>query len=458
MTAQTQTATDLLATDTAHFLHPFTDFAQYKAAPGRTYVRGEGIHIIDSEGRSLLDGMSGLWCTNLGYSQTSIIDAITAQLHALPFYNSFFNCSTDATIELAQKMTDILPAGFNHVFFTNSGSEANDTNIRLVHRYFDLLGKPEKKIFISRKNAYHGSTIAAASLGGMSGMHAQMSALPYVEHIEQPYDFDADARLSDEELGHRAAQALAQKIDALGADRVAAFIAEPIQGAGGVIIPPDNYWPQIAAICKERDILLISDEVICGFGRTGSMWGCQTYGYRPDLITFAKAVTNGYQPLGGVGVSDTVAEVLTTSGGEFAHGFTYSGHPVACAAGIATVELYQSSQIVDAVAKDRQVAWATAVQALSDHPIVGDLKSKGMLMGIELVKNKNTRERLAPDSGGAVYCRNQAIDGGLMVRQVGDRIISAPPLIISDEEMTTLVDRLRRALDLTAQHYGINKS
>jgi len=292
----------------------------------------------------------------------------------------------------------------------------------------------------------------------MSGMHAQMSALPYVEHIEQPYDFDADSRLSDDELGHRAAQALAQKIDALDADRVAAFIAEPIQGAGGVIIPPENYWPQIAAICKERDILLISDEVICGFGRTGSMWGCETYGYRPDLITFAKAVTNGYQPLGGVGVSDKVATVLTTSGGEFAHGFTYSGHPVACAAGIATVELYQSSQIVDAVAKDRQIAWATAVQTLSDHPIVGELKSKGMLMGIELVKNKNTRERLAPESGGAVYCRNQAIAGGLMVRQVGDRIISAPPLIISDEEMATLVDRLRRALDLTAQHYGINES
>jgi putrescine aminotransferase len=188
------------------------------------------------------------------------------------------------------------------------------------------------------------------------------------------------------------------------------------------------------------------------------MWGCETYGYQPDLITFAKAVTNGYQPLGGVGVSDKVAEVLTTSGGEFAHGFTYSGHPVACAAGIATVELYQSSQIVDTVAKDRQIAWATAVQTLSDHPIVGELKSKGMLMGIELVKNKNTRERLAPESGGAVYCRNQAIAGGLMVRQVGDRIISAPPLIISDEEMATLVDRLRRALDLTAQHYGINES
>lgn len=457
MKPTTRLTADLLASDTAHLLHPFTDFAQYKKAPGRTYVRGEGVHIIDSEGRELLDGMSGLWCTNLGYSQQTIIDAITQQLSELPFYNSFFNCSTDATIELAERMTDLLPEGFNHVFFTNSGSEANDTNIRLVHRYFDLLGQPDKKIFISRKNAYHGSTIAAASLGGMDGMHNQMTALPYVEHIEQPYDFDADQPLSSEALGKRAADALAHKIDGLGADRVAAFIAEPIQGAGGVIIPPANYWPLIAQICKERGVLLISDEVICGFGRTGNLWGCETFDYTPDLITFAKAVTNGYQPLGGVGVSDAIAEVITTSGGEFAHGFTYSGHPVACAAGVATVSIYQESGIVARVKTDRQLKWASAVDSLRDHPIVGDLKTTGMLMGLELVRDRSSRERLAPDSEGSLYCRNQAIDGGLMVRAVGDRIISAPPLTISDEEIDTLVSRLRTALDQTAQHYGINE-
>ena len=294
--------------DRAALLHPFTDFAAHKRSGGRAFVAAEHIYLTDAEAKQYMDGMSGLWCVNLGYSQPKIVRAVTEQLERLPYYNSFFNCTTDITIEMAQRLIAVLPEGFNHVFFTNSGSEANDTNIRLVHRYFDLIDQPRRKLIISRKNAYHGSTIAAASLGGMSSMHKQFTGLPYVHHIEQPYAFENAGELDEAAYGRAAARLLSEKIDELGEANVAAFIAEPVQGAGGVIIPPQNYWTEVARICSERGVLLISDEVICGFGRTGEWFGCQTYGVQPDLISFAKAVTNGFQPLGGVAVADKVAD------------------------------------------------------------------------------------------------------------------------------------------------------
>jgi putrescine aminotransferase len=441
--------------ESGRFLHPFTDFAEYKQTGGRTYVGGEGIFIIDHQGNRLLDGMSGLWCTNLGYSQASIKTAITAQLERLPFYNSFFNCTTDVTLRLADQLCSALPDGFEHVFFTNSGSEANDTNIRLVHRYFDLIDQPEKKLIIARTNGYHGSTIAGASLGGMKGMHEQMQGLPYVHHVDQPYTFAQLNAHTPEQVGQMAAQSLADKIDALGADQVAAFIAEPIQGAGGVIIPPANYWPLIEDICRSRNVLIISDEVICGFGRTGQWWGCQTFGFEPDLITFAKAVTNGYQPLGGAAVSNKIADVLTAGGGEFAHGFTYSGHPVACAAGLATLEIYQSSNLLDEVYDHIAPYWAEALQKLSAHPIIGEVRSQGMLGALELVRSQGTNERIAPDAAAAVYCRNFAIGHGFMVRQVGDSIILSPPLIIQPSEIDQLIKGLWQALDATASAFKL---
>ena len=454
MTIQPQ-ATAENTLESGRFLHPFTDFAQYKQTGGRTYVGGDGVYIIDHQGNRLLDGMSGLWCTNLGYSQDSIKQAITAQLDRLPFYNSFFNCSTDITLRLADQLCEALPAGFEHVFFTNSGSEANDTNLRLVHRYFDLLGQPERKHIIARTNAYHGSTIAGASLGGMKGMHEQMLGLPYVHHVEQPYTFAHLGSLSPEAVGQQAAQSLADKIDSIGADQVAAFIAEPIQGAGGVIIPPDNYWPLIVEICRERDVLIISDEVICGFGRTGQWWGCETFNFEPDLITFAKAVTNGYQPLGGVAISDKIAAILTTEGGEFAHGFTYSGHPVACAAGLATLELYQQSSVLSDVSSTIAPYWSQALAQLADHAIVGEVRTQGMLGALELVKESGTTDRIAPDAAAAVFCRNYAISHGLMIRQVGDGLILSPPLIIQTSEIDQLIMGLEQALDATAAAFGI---
>ncbi len=451
--ASTKTLREL---DRQQYLHPFTDFAAYRKSGGRIYARAEGVFIEDTEGQRLLDGMSGLWCVNLGYSQPKIVRAVAEQLERLPYYNSFFGCANEAAVGLVAALLKVAPVGFSHVFLSNSGSEANDTNIRLVHRYFDLIGKPEKKLILSRENAYHGSTIASASLGGMSYMHKQFKPLPYIHHVAQPYWFDNGGELSAEEFGRQAAQAVAEKIDALGADRVAAFIGEPVQGAGGVVIPPSTYWPAVQRILDERDVLLISDEVICGFGRVGHWFACEHFGTKPDLITFAKGVTSGYQPLGGVILGKRVAEVLTGRGGEFAHGFTYSGHPAACAAGMAALDLYRELGINEYVAQSIAPYWASRFAELSNHPIVGEARAVGMLGCLELVRDAPTRARLEPGGKAGLVCRDAAIDSGLMVRAVRDSIISAPPLVCTQEELDLLFDRLVRALDRTAAHYGIN--
>jgi len=446
---------ELRLLDRQHHLHPFTELAASARVGGRVMTHAEHIYVYTSDGHQLLDGMSGLWCVNLGYSQPRIVEAITRQLQTLPFYNNFFACTNEPAARLAGRLAQVFPAGFRRFFFTNSGSEANDTNLRIVHRYFDLIGKPAKKHIISRRNGYHGSTIAGASLSGMDQMHAQFPMLGFVHHVMQPYWYGEAGDLSPAAFGLKAAQAVADCIDRLGAQNVAAFIAEPVQGAGGVIIPPSTYWPTVERICREREVLLISDEVICGFGRTGHWFGCESFGYRPDLISFAKAVTNGYQPLGGVGLSDLVADVLTSADGEFAHGFTYSGHPVACAAALATLDILQFEQVIERTATT-STRLRTRLQSLQDHPLVGEVRTHGMLAAIELVRNKSTRERLETNGIAAEVARDHAIANGLMVRAVADSLVTAPPLIIADDEMDLLVSRLRRALDLTASHYGIS--
>lgn len=442
--------------DKSHHLHPFTDLSAYSKTGGKIISKAEHIYIYDSEGTKLLDGMSGLWCCNLGYSQPSIAEAVYTQLQELPYYNNFFNCSNQPSLEMAKALVEVTPDQFNRVFFTNSGSEANDTNIRIVHRYFDLKGQPEKKHIISRKNAYHGSTIAAASLGGMDYMHKQFIGLDYVHHINEPNWFAEGGEMDKDTFGLQVARELEAKIDEIGEDKVAAFIAEPVQGAGGVIIPPDTYWPEIQRICDERDILLIADEVICGFGRTGEWFASETFGIKPDLMTFAKAVTNGFMPLGGVMVGDKVADVLLAGGGEFNHGLTYSGHPAACAAGLATLDILKNSNVIESSKSIVGPHLQSRLAALSDHPVVGEVRGRGMFAAVELVKDKTTRERLAPDSAAAVVCREAAIAGGLMVRATGDAMIMAPPLICTIEEIDTLVDTFSAALDATADHYGIS--
>ncbi|GAA5525383.1 putrescine--pyruvate aminotransferase [Microbulbifer aestuariivivens] len=441
----------LLQQDREHLLHPFTDFHDLGKQGTRVITNADGAYITDIDGHRMLDGMSGLWCCNLGYSRNEIADAIYEQLRTLPFYNSFFQCTTIPSIELADALSEVTPAGMNNVFFTGSGSEANDTNLRLIRRYWDLKDQPNKRIIISRKNAYHGSTIGGASLGGMSGMHKQFEALDYITHIQQPYWFGEGGDMSPEEFGVYAARCLDEKIQELGPDNIAAFIAEPIQGAGGVIIPPETYWPEVKKVLAQYDILLVVDEVIFGFGRTGEWFGSDYYGLEPDLMTFAKAVTNGYFPLGGTMVSDRVAEVVKSKGGEFTHGYTYSAHPAACMAGLATLNILRGEKIIDNVRDNTGPYLAKRWAELADHPIVGETRSLGMVGALELVKDKGSRARFDDDCTAGGICRDMSIKNGLVMRATGDTMIIAPPLIITTEQVDELVEKARRALDDTAK-------
>ena len=444
---------DWKSSDHRHYLHPFTDTRELGEKGGaRIITRAEGCYIYDSEGHRILDGMAGLWCVSLGYGRQELVDAATRQMQELPYYNSFFQCTHPPAIELSELLCDLSPGEFNHVFFTGSGSEANDTQVRLIRRYWDLMGQRERMTIIARKNAYHGSTLGGASLGGMSAMHEQLVLpVPGIVHIEQPYQFELGANMSPEDFGLQQARLLEEKIQELGADKVAAFIAEPVQGAGGVIIPPDSYWPEIQRICDEYGILLVADEVITAFGRLGEWFGSTYYGIRPDLISFAKGVSSGYLPLGGSLVGDRVAEVIIEKGGEFAHGYTYSGHPASCAVALENLRILQREHIVERVRDDTgpyfNKRWAT----LGDHPLVGEARSVGLVGAIEIVRDKATRERFHKDLGAGTRCRDICVDNGLVMRAVGDTMIVSPPLVVEHAHIDELVEKAWKALDLTAR-------
>jgi putrescine aminotransferase len=439
--------------DSAHYLHPFTDFQSLNAKGARVMVRGEGIYLWDSQGKKILDGMSGLWCVNVGYGRTSIADAAYRQMCTLPFYNSFFGTTNLPAVQLAAKLARIAPPGFERVFFTNSGSEANDTNLRMVRRYWDLLGYPERHTIISRRNAYHGSTVAGASLGGMEGMHDGGLPIPGIVHIGQPNYVEAGRGMSEAEFGLLAASWLEHKILEVGADKVAAFIGEPIQGAGGVVIPPATYWPEIQRICDKYGILLIADEVICGFGRTGAWFASGLFGMRPDLITFAKGVTSGYVPLGGVLVGERVADVLIKQGGEFHHGFTYSGHPVACAAALENIRILEEERLVAQVAGDTGPYLRQRFATLLDHPLVGYADSYGFVAGLNLVRRKaavvHDNVPFEPEQGVGMICRGHMFGNGMIMRAVGDRMIIAPPLVMTRAQIDEMVALIRFCLDET---------
>ena len=440
------------ATDSANYMHPFTDTKELAIKGARVIVKGDGIYVWDSEGKKILDGMSGLWCVNVGYGRKSLADAAYAQMNVLPFYNSFFNTTNLPATELAKTIVGIAPEGFHHVFFAGSGSEGNDTIFRMVRRFWDLQGKPNKKTFIARHNAYHGSTVCGASLGGMKYMHEQGDLpIPGIAHIEQPYYFEHGKGMSENEFGLKAAGWLEDKILAIGADKVAAFIGEPVQGAGGVIIPPMTYWPEIQRICKKYDVLLVSDEVICGFGRTGQWFGCQTYGFQPDMITFAKGVTSGYLPLGGVLVGDRVAKVLIEEGGDFNHGFTYSGHPVACAVALENIAILKRENLVARIHDDVGPYLKEKFEALLDHPLVGIANTVGLMAGLLLVKNKATLERFEAGKPIGFVCRGHMFSNGVIMRHVGDRMIIAPPFVITHEQIDEMMAVIRRCLDATLE-------
>jgi len=438
---------ELQALDAAHHMHPFTSNSELAEKGARVITRADGVTLTDSEGNKILDAMAGLWCVNIGYGRDELADAAARQMRELPYYNTFFQTTHVPGIALANKLADLAPRDLNHVFFAGSGSEANDTNLRMVRQYWALKGKPGKSVIISRWNAYHGSSVGSGSLGGMKGMHAQGGMpIPDIHHIDQPDWWSEGGDMTPQDFGLERAQQLEKAILELGEDRVAAFIAEPVQGAGGVIIAPDTYWPEIQRICDKYEILLIADEVICGFGRTGHWFGSQAMNIRPDIMTIAKGLSSGYAPIGGSIVSDEIASVIGLD--EFNHGYTYSGHPVACAVALENLRIMEEEGIVDHVRDVAAPYLKEKWESLIDHPLVGEAKIIGMMASIALTPNKETRAKFASDAGTVGYiCREFCFGNNLIMRHVGDRMIISPPLVLTTDEIDTLIARARKSLD-----------
>ena len=438
---------ELQALDAAHHMHPFTHGHDLERKGARVITRASGVTLTDSEGNEILDAMAGLWCVNIGYGRPELAEAAARQMRELPYYNTFFQTTHVPAIALADKLAELTPYDLNHVFYAGSGSEANDTNIRLVRTYWEQKGKPSKKVIISRKNAYHGSSVGSASLGGMSAMHAQGGLpIPNVHHINQPHWYAEGGDMTPEEFGLARARELEEAIHQIGEDRVAAFIGEPVQGAGGVIVPPSTYWPEIQRICDKYEILLIADEVICGFGRTGQWFASESYGIRPHIMTIAKGLSSGYAPIGGSLVCDEVAEVMNEC--DFAHGYTYSGHPVSCAVALENLRILQEEGIVERAGRDTAPYLKEKWETLADHPLVGEAKIAGLMGSIALTPHKASRAKFAAEAGTAGFiCREECFANNLVMRHVGDRMVISPPLIISKPEIDTLIDRASSALD-----------
>lgn len=438
---------DLQALDAAHHMHPFTTGDEIAAKGARVITGADGVMLCDSEGNQILDAMAGLWCVNVGYGREELADVAARQMRELPYYNTFFMTTHVPVIALSQRIAELAPEGMNTVFYAGSGSEANDTNIRMVRTYWDMKGKPSKKVIISRHNAYHGSSVGSGSLGGMSGMHAQGGMpIPDIHHIGQPNWWAEGGDMTPEEFGLMRAQELEQAIEEMGIDRVAAFIAEPVQGAGGVIVPPSTYWPEIQRICDKYEILLIADEVICGFGRTGNWFGSTTMGIRPDIMTIAKGLSSGYQPIGGSIISDEIAGVINS--GEFNHGYTYSGHPVASAVAMENLRILDEEGIVTRVREQTAPYLKQKWDTMLEHPLVGEANLVGMMGSLVLTPHKESRAAFKSDTGTVGFiCRERCFANNLVMRHVGDRMIISPPLVINESEIDTLIERAWQSLD-----------
>ena len=438
--------------DAAHHIHPFNDNAELAKKGTRILTRGEGCYVWDKEGNKLLDAFAGLWCVNIGYGRKSMGQVAARQMDELAYYNTFFQCTTEPAIHLAAKLAEISPADLNHVFYSNSGSEGNDTVLRMVRHFWAVQDQPNKNIVIGRHNGYHGSTMAGASLGGMKGMHAQGGLpIPDIHHIEPPFFFADGGDYSEQEYGLVAARRLEEKILELGPDRVAAFIGEPIMGAIGVYIPPMSYWPEIERICRKYDILLCADEVICGYGRTGEWFGAQYFGFTPDIMTTAKGLTSGYIPMGAVLFNERVASVLRQQGGELAHGYTYSGHPVCAAVALENIRILQDEKIVETCKHDTGPYLAERWKTLGEHPLVGEVRIAGMVGALELVPNKVERKFFADRGKVGGLCRNIALNNGLILRATYDSMLLSPPLVISRSEIDELFEKAWKSLNDTAK-------
>jgi putrescine aminotransferase len=423
-------------------------------------TKADGVYLWDSEGKRMIDGMAGLWCVQLGYGNKELAEAGYEALKSLPYYNHFFKTSNPWTIELAAKLAKLLPEGHAHVLFANSGSEANDSALKLIRYYWNLKGEPQKKIHLSRDYAYHGVTMAAASLSGLTPMHPQWDLpLDGFEKVPAPYWYGARAAgygdVGPEEFGVLVAQKLEEKILELGPEHVASFSAEPVQGAGGVIFPPSTYWPEVQRICRKYDVLLHLDEVITGFGRTGEWFGAQTYGIAPDIMTMAKGLSSGYQPISAISLGARMGETILHANEELVHGFTYSGHPVASAVALKNLEVMERENLVGRVKREIGPYLQRRLrETFSDHPLVGEVRGVGLLAAIELVADKSAREFYPSDRNVGTLCRNYCFGSGLVMRAIRDTMVMAPPLIVTEAQVEEIIALAKDAIDRTAQDLG----
>jgi len=442
--------------DNDHHLHPFTNHPELRETGVRMITSAKGVYLTDSEGEKILDGMAGLWCTQVGYGNEELAQVAYETMKNLSYYNVFFMTSTPHATELAAKIAEKAPGDISQVMFACSGSEAVDSAYKLIKYYWNIKGKPKRKHFISRENAYHGSTTIAASLTGLTGLHPQFDLpVPGIHHVgPTPHWYANGQGLSEEEFTDVCVKAVEDKFLEVGPENVAAFIGEPIMGAGGMMPPPVGYWDKISKLCRKYGVLLWADEVICGWGRTGEWFGSDYYGIEPDIMTMAKGMSSGYQPISAVALGGDLAITIAENDAEMVHGFTYAGHPVAAAVALKNIEILERDGLVGAPAKDRIDYFQQQIRTLEDHELVGEVRGVGFLGGLELVADKETREAFDSSIGVGGKCRNHCFKNGLIMRATGDAMVLSPPLIISKQEIDELVNKARYALDLTAKEIG----
>jgi 4-aminobutyrate--pyruvate transaminase len=445
--------TNSASRDIATAIHPYTNLKAHETEGPLVITEGDGVFVRGEDGKTYLEGLSGLWCVSLGFSERRLAEAAYRQMLKLPFYHTFAHKATDIGIELAEKLLSIAPVPMTKVFFVNSGSEANDTVVKLVWYYNNAIGRPRKKKIISRTKAYHGVTVASASLTGLANNHRDFDLpIDKILHVECPHYYRFGlADETEEAFSSRMADSLEQRILSEGPETVAAFIAEPIMGAGGVLLPPATYWEKIQAVLRKYDVLLIADEVICGFGRTGEMWGTTTYGLKPDMITCAKALSSGYLPIGAVMVSEPIYAALVKQSekiGVFSHGFTYSGHPVTSAVALETLNIYEQDDMLSHV---RRMAprMQDGLRRFANHPLVGEVRGMGLIGAIELVRDKATKAPFDPAEAVGPFLVKRGHHHGLILRALGDSIAFCPPLIINEAEIDLMLERFALALQDT---------
>ena len=440
--------------DIAYHVHGYTNLKKHEQSGPMIITSGSGIRVTDDNGKSYIEGLSGLWCTSLGFQEERLIEAATAAMKKLPYYHGFAHKTTEVTIDLAEKLISIAPVPMSKVLFANSGSEANDLAIKIIWYYNNALGRPEKKKIISRNRAYHGITVATGSLTGLPPIHDDFDLpIDRILHTDCPHYYrGAEDGETEEDFASRCAEKLEKMILDEGPDTVAAFFAEPVMGAGGVIVPPATYFEKIQTVLKKYDVLLLADEVICGFGRTGNMWGSQSLGMKPDMLTCAKALSSAYIPIAALMISEPIYQALVQQSkkfGLFGHGSTYAGHPVAAAVALETLTIYEERNIVDHV---RAVGprFQDGLRKFADHHLVGEVRGLGLVAGIELVRDKDTKAPFDAKQGVGLYFQARSEEEGLIIRPIGDTIAICPPLITVEDEIDEILECLKRALDDTA--------